>query len=700
MASYSFLAPRPTNAILSDVDHIREIQWVLAQWNPSLADDAPEDSKRLVPLDSAKTQYRFERLTGSSWNSVGKLMHDVDTLDGYHASISAIKNTIPVYNADAQLVGDLTGNANTATTLKNIRKLQIGGIASGGSSNFDGSADATIEIVQLTVNNANDTAINGVLTVKHGGTGGADAATARANLGVPAIDHSSTAKTFGVASTTKYGHVIGSDALNSTFTADKGYFFSPKGADDLNSTLRALIAQKLSLSGGTLSGTLTGTAYEQMCGSIDQSVTPSENQYGSSIRFLDKNKVPVGRMTVFRRVGGTTVLRLSSLLPDGENGTHLDLLTGDGVQKMQLLGKDVLTSDGGLITGPIKRNGGDVLLNAGTSGAIYLCGGSTRADGSYIMLKPKQHSNNAGEMSLVTVGADGASKELNLRANGTFTWGGKSVITSAGGLLTGELIKDSSHDLVARHATNAGQVSFRGGRDYKEGSDIVLFGKDFDNPNFAGTVLLRAYTNSGNTDVQVRGDGLYVSGQSVITSGGGTITGNLNLSNDGLLRRTMQPYKGVGLVNSVEAGLYVFSHDSTHQANSVLLRARSSDASKIYDLWMESSGAISFNNNPLVPVVDHWQSGHNFYIKYANGLLIQGGILGFSAGVSGGYEAYADVNFWTPFTHSYTAWSNVFGTGMVACCAEDYQLTSMRVKGLAYGQWREWTGVSWLAIGM
>ena len=86
-----------------------------------------------------------------------------------------------------------------------------------------------------------------------------------------------------------------------------------------------------------------------------------------------------------------------------------------------------LSLSGGTMAGPIKRNGGDVLLNASPNGAIYLCGGETRSTGSYIMLKPKDHSNNEGEILLSTVSADGTVRELNIRADGMFTWGGLIV---------------------------------------------------------------------------------------------------------------------------------------------------------------------------------------------------------------------------------------------------------------------------------
>ena len=575
MASYSFLAPRPTNAILSDIDHIREIQWILAQLNPSLADDAPEDSKRLVPLDPAKTQYRFERLVGSSWNSVGKLMHDVDTLDGYHASISAVKNTIPVYNADAKLVGDLTGNANTATTLKNIRKLQIGGIASGGSVNFDGSADATIEITQLTVNNANDTAINGILTVKHGGTGGADAATARANLGVPAIDHSSTAKTFGVSSTTKYGHAIGSDTLNSTFTADKGYFFSPKGADDLNNTLRALISQVsqevaecLKLSGGT------------MTGEIRRNETLARTTHPESDIYL---------------IAGEGYERISGLLLRGYNARNYpgcaQLMAGDSVQTSLLTltptggltvnEHAVLTSAGGTVRGAIRME--YPIFGARTDGTSYLevYGGSATNDGAFLQLNGAARADwpeGRGRWTLTAVDGSGGESRLVGTPDGGLYLNNTVVITSAGGTMSGPLT-----------FADGGSVQ-RTGQPYK-GSLLAGAGNtrvwifDEDSQELPGHVLIRGT----NTDFVVNNAGsCLINSNSVITSAGGNMTAALTFGHIGAVYHSTSSATesmNVGLAEGAvgrSAVLSLRSSRATDGPGSFWLGARSASAGDKY----------------------------------------------------------------------------------------------------------------------
>ena len=111
---------------------------------------------------------------------------------------------------------------------------------------------------------------------------------------------------------------------------------------------------------------------------------------------------------------------------------------------------------------------------------------------------------------------DGDWFKLSVSADGKIKADDFPVLTAAGGEMTGEIVKDS-HDLVVRHATNAGQVFFRGGRDYQGGADIVLFGKEFADSWLAGTVLLLSHTHSNQTDVHVRGDGLYVAGSPVLT---------------------------------------------------------------------------------------------------------------------------------------------------------------------------------------
>lgn len=171
MARPSFADPQITNPILTDVSVIRELFTVLAKINPSLADGTPDGAIRLIATSSDETLWQLQRYKNGGWTTIGMLDHDVKGLGDYSVSTSAQPNTIPVYNSDAKLVGSITGNAETATKFQTPRNLDIGGIATATAQPFDGTADVTIPISSISVNNALDDAIIGVISKAHGGTG-------------------------------------------------------------------------------------------------------------------------------------------------------------------------------------------------------------------------------------------------------------------------------------------------------------------------------------------------------------------------------------------------------------------------------------------------------------------------------------------------------------------------------------------------
>ena len=169
----SFNNPKVTNPILTDVPEITSLLQILAKRDYTGATDIPVGAERTTDVTGGKQVQRFN---GTSWVSIGKLMHDADTLDSYHASKSALPNTIPVYNDSAQLVGGITGNSATATKLATARTIDIGGIASATEQSFDGSTPITIPINSINVNNEEDTALVGIVSKDHGGTGRNDGA--------------------------------------------------------------------------------------------------------------------------------------------------------------------------------------------------------------------------------------------------------------------------------------------------------------------------------------------------------------------------------------------------------------------------------------------------------------------------------------------------------------------------------------------
>lgn len=179
----SWNAPSLTNYIRNDVPAIHQLLNATARWTPEGYDDiicteVAADFKRLVEATQTDTtinkNMRFERYNGETWKSIGKLMHDVDMLDGYHASkTSSAENFIPVYNANKKIAGGAEGEAGKAIQLTNVRTFDIGGIASADAQGFDGTKDIVIPINQITVNNEGDSALNGIVTKAHGGTGNA-----------------------------------------------------------------------------------------------------------------------------------------------------------------------------------------------------------------------------------------------------------------------------------------------------------------------------------------------------------------------------------------------------------------------------------------------------------------------------------------------------------------------------------------------
>lgn len=174
MASYNI--PQANNPILGDLSAINALLISAAKMDPATGNtNLPSGAKRLTPVSGG---YQLQSFDGSKWTSIGKLIHDADTLDGKHANTGTVKDTIPIRNSAGALAGDITGNAASATKLKEAKNIDIGGIASATEQSFDGSKAITIPINSINVKNEDDTALIGQVSKAHGGTGRTDGAAA------------------------------------------------------------------------------------------------------------------------------------------------------------------------------------------------------------------------------------------------------------------------------------------------------------------------------------------------------------------------------------------------------------------------------------------------------------------------------------------------------------------------------------------
>ena len=175
----SWNGPQLGSPIRTDVPELQKKLIALLKGDPTSVADIPSGAKRLV--NTSGVQWQVQQYNGSSWAAIGKLMHDVDKLDGYHAAITPAASTIAVRNADKKLEGDITGNAATASSAATLSET---------------------------------------LPVNKGGTGATTSAAARTNLGVPPTSHASSGTAYGLGSNLNYGHVRGDGETTNIVTGE------------------------------------------------------------------------------------------------------------------------------------------------------------------------------------------------------------------------------------------------------------------------------------------------------------------------------------------------------------------------------------------------------------------------------------------------------------------------------------------------
>lgn len=189
-----------------------------------------------------------------------------------------------------------------------------------------------------------------------------------------------------------------------------------------------------------------------------------------------------------------------------------------------------LPLSGGTITGKIYTKVADLLNRDVDDSALTFNGGSKWGNGASIMLSGKEHADGAGRCLIAST--DGTNrKDLILKPDGTFTWSGKDVLTTAnglplsGGTMTGT-IKQTTQFVLSK-TTDSSRLEILGGTSTSDGASLYLDGVNrFNEP---GAFSLTARDKNGNsTQLLGEPDGVLTWGDNdVITSAGGMMTGSI-----------------------------------------------------------------------------------------------------------------------------------------------------------------------------
>lgn len=284
-----------------------------------------------------------------------------------------------------------------------------------------------------------------------------------------------------------------------------------------------------------------------------------------------------------------------------------------------------LSTSGGTITGALEMNApiytttgaGQPAINTPSNSQIYFL------DNGDMIFRP------LGDYT----------KDLTLWNNGALTLCGNSVLTSAGGAITG-VVRQSAGDIMTA-ARDDMWTSIKGGSGHNHGAALTLYGQDHGGGGHAELIAYKEGVGAATLSLSPTGVAV-IGGNTVLTSAGGTITGSLLVpvilsgDNDGI-----ELYGG----NAWRTGGYIELGGPNHtHPNHVQINGGSRQV-------LEDVGSgWHINGSPIVTITSSWRSGNDWYRKYSDGFIEQGGEIW----VSGTGNHAIPLN--TPFTHTvYTA---------------------------------------------
>lgn len=303
-----------------------------------------------------------------------------------------------------------------------------------------------------------------------------------------------------------------------------------------------------------------------------------------------------------------------------------------------------------------------------------------------------------------------AFQQFQMDQNAAIQTTADAALPKSGGMMTGQLVHSNVETFI-RNSVNTGQTRISGGTEgWSSGGILNCYGVDMDG-DYAGGVMFAAMTpgTSGSFAVRLyydKEDKLFKftsGGNNVLTSAGGTLTGGLSFSPEFAdIKKTTSAGRLVlrGSQNW-STGAHIIlggSTDTTGYAGTVYMHSVTADGpAKVVRLTPDS---FTCDNFPVLTLVDSWRNGANWYRKYSDGWIEQGGQVALSLWVEGGYEGSASVGFHIPFVSSeYTVLYAGMGVGISTGHTVERYTTSFVAKIMAHGLWREWTGVQWYACG-
>lgn len=344
---------------------------------------------------------------------------------------------------------------------------------------------------------------------------------------------------------------------------------------------------------------------------------------------------------------------------------------------------------------------GTLARNKNSKGYISIIGNTNADTGAGLWLYADEHGAYAGSF-LLRAAINGVYKQLIGKQDGTLIWDGKNIVRSingtnantagnvtiplpflplAGGTMT-NTIKTTVNLALAKTDAKGG-VQICGGTSLTDGGAILGYGKDYEsNVEFKGALQLQAANGKGTYDVV-----LFPNGR--MRLGNGT---RMNFQ-DNESQYIFIDGNGDLLLGDMEgAFLRICGKDSTDNPSGFKLRVKAADGTLRY-LIGAPDGTLTWGGNAVERVVASSFGSNSFYIKYASGLIIQGGIVG-SEGNTTFPIPFSNTNYRVMLNHVFSG-SNSDETYAAPGQAKARTTTGFRmlcyVKSLSH--------VEWIAIG-